>query len=151
MDPSQMATGSFSATSSSNVQGSQGHHHHHRKSVSDQVSSMTSAIDNAVKAGQLTSDQATAMKKELADVTQTLTQANSTGSTSSQSGAPTSQNPLSQLSSADRQKVMKELHDVGKALYQATRAQGASVSAGSQNANQTSASTNENPLLNISA
>jgi hypothetical protein len=146
MDPSQFATGSFSASSSSDVQGSQGHHHHHRKSVSDQVSDMSSAIDSAVKAGQLTSDQATTMKKELADITQTLAQANSTTSTTAQSGSTTSQNPLSQLSAADRQKVMKELHDVGKELYLATKPQ-----AKSQNGDQISASTDANSLLNISA
>jgi polyhydroxyalkanoate synthesis regulator phasin len=149
MDPSQLSTGS-SASSASSVQGGHGHHHHQKKSVTDQVSEMSSAIDTAVKAGQLTSDQATAMKKELADVTQTLSGA-STTSTSAQAGSTTSQNPLSQLSSADRQKVMKELHDVGKELYQATRPQGAASAQASKNNGQVSSGDETNSLLNISA
>ena len=72
MDLSQL-TGS--ATGSSSVQGMGGHHHHHHKSISDQVSQMGSAIDNAVTAGTMTSAQASTLKSELSDITNTLSSA----------------------------------------------------------------------------
>jgi hypothetical protein len=116
------------------VQGSQGHHHHHRKSISDQVSDMSSAIDNAVKAGTLTGDQATAMKSELADITNTLSQAQASASTAQTTS--TSQSGLSQLSATDRQKVMKELHDVRKELFQATNSEASNSTGGTQGTDQ---------------
>lgn len=91
---------------------------------------MGSAIDNAVTAGTMTSDQAAALKKELADVTQILgqaTQAASTGTSSSQTGQT---NPLSQLSDADRQKVFSELQDVRKQLHAAMGPSSANNEAG---------------------
>jgi hypothetical protein len=115
MDGSQL-TGN---TASSGIQGmTGGQHHHHHKSVSDQISQMGSAIDNAVKAGTMTSDQATSLKKELADVTQTLSQASTTAA-SAASGTTSQSNPLSQLSDADRKKVFSELQDVRKQLHAA--------------------------------
>jgi hypothetical protein len=142
-------TGATASSGSASVQGTQHHHGHHHKSISDQVSQMGSAIDNAVTAGTMTSDQAAALKKELADVTQTLsqtTQAAATGSStsgtsSSSSAAQTTQtNPLSQLSDADRQKVFTELQDVRKQLHAANAPQGASAS--SQSSYDTNAVSN---------
>jgi septal ring factor EnvC (AmiA/AmiB activator) len=107
------------------------HHHHHHKSISDQVNQMNSAIDDAVKAGTMTSDQATSLKKELSDVTQILSQSAQTSNTSnatSQSG-PTGQ--ISQLSDADRKKVFSELHDVRKQLWAANSPQASNAVSGS--------------------
>ena len=125
MDMSQLTASSTLA--SSGAQGAQGHHHHHRKSVSDQVSDMSSAIDQAVKAGSLSSDQAASMKNELADISKTLSQSQS--NSTSQTGA------TSQLSAQDRKKVMSELHDVGKQLYQAMNPQSTGTTA-AQSSNQ---------------
>jgi Ca2+-binding EF-hand superfamily protein len=128
MDLSQLTA---SATGSSGVQGMSGghHHHHHHKSISDQISQMGSSIDNAVKAGTMTSDQATSLKNELADITKTLGQTStaSTTATTSSSGQSGQSNPLSQLSDADRKKVFSELQDVRKQL-QASFAQGTDAS-----------------------
>jgi len=131
MDVSQVTSASLSNPT---VQGVQGHHHH-RKSMTDQLKDMQSAIDNAVKAGQLTSDQASAMTKELDDVKATLSQAQSsqTGSTDPTSatagGASTSPTGgATQLSASDRDKVRKEMHDVGKQLFQALNPQSAASS-----------------------
>ena len=128
MDLSQV-TGS----SAQNVQGQ--HHHHHHKSVSDQVSQMGSAIDSAVQAGTMTADQATSLKKELADVTQTLGQSSTSASTASTSttGLSGQSNPLSQLSDEDRKKVFSELQDVRKQLH-AANSQAASGSSSGSNA-----------------
>jgi polyhydroxyalkanoate synthesis regulator phasin len=117
MDLSQITS-----STAQNVQG-QGRHHHH-KSISDQVSQMGSAIDNAVKAGTMTSDQASTLKQELADVTKTVGQT----PTASANGQTGQTNPLSQLSDADRKKVFGELQDVRKQLYSAMNPQGASSS-----------------------
>jgi polyhydroxyalkanoate synthesis regulator phasin len=111
MDISQI-TGSTQSNSA--VQGVQGHQHH-RKSIADMIKDMESAIDNAAKAGKLTSDQATAMTKELDDIKQMLSQAQSGGS--AQTGG------AMQLSADDRQKIRKELHDIGKQLFQALNPQ----------------------------
>jgi EF hand len=125
-----------SATGSSSVHGMGGHHHHHHKSISDQVSQMGSAIDNAVKTGAMTSDQATSLKKELADITSTLGSASSSGATSSTSttGQPGQSNALSALSDSDRKKVLSELQDVRKQLHASfAQSAGASSSASSGN------------------
>jgi uncharacterized protein YdcH (DUF465 family) len=114
MDLSQFSNAS-TALDGSLVQGMKGHHHHH-KSISDQVNDMNTAIDNAVKAGNLTDDQATAMKKELDDVKQTISQ-NQTSS-SNETGS------LAQLSDDDRKKVLTELQDVRKQLHTAIAPQG---------------------------
>ena len=131
MDLSQL-TGS--ATGSSSVQGMGGHHHHHHKSISDQVSQMGSAIDNAVKTGAMTSDQATSLKKELADITSTLGSASSATSSTSSGGQSGQSNPLSALSDSDRKKVFSELQDVRKQLY-ATNAQSASANSSASSGN----------------
>ena len=128
MDLSQLIS---SDTGSWGVQGvSGGHRHHHHKSISDQVSQMGTAIDNAVKAGLMTSDQATSLKNELADITKTLSgnaQTSSTGTT----GQTSQSNPLTQLSDADRKKVFSELQDVRKQLHAAFNPQGANAASGS--------------------
>jgi hypothetical protein len=113
-----------------------GHHHHHHKSISDQVSQMGSAIDKAVSAGTMTSDQASALKKELADITQTLSQnaaPSGTATGTSGTGATTSSNPLSQLSDADRKKVFGELQDVRKQIHAAFSSQNTSAASGATN------------------
>ncbi len=106
MDLSQASISSGGAQ----VQNAQGHHHKH-KSISDQLSSMSSAIDNAVKSGKLTEDQAAAMKKKLDDVKQTLDKNQTTGGNSAGS--------LSQLSDDDKKKIFGELQDVRKQLHSA--------------------------------
>jgi len=119
MDVSQI---NGSATGSLGVQGmGGGHHHHHHKNISDQISQMGSAIDSAVAAGTMTSDQATTLKSELADVSKTLGLTSSTSATTSTSttGTGSQSNPLSQLSDADRKKVFSELQDVRKQLHAA--------------------------------
>lgn len=120
---------SAAAGDSAQVQGMQGHHGHHHKSVADTISSMDSAIDNAVKTGKLTSDQATAMKKELADASATIK--NAQGSTGQSGG-------LSQLSDADRKKVFGDLQDVRKQLHSALNPQGAGASSGQSGADAAS-------------
>ena len=136
------ALSSAAASGSTNVQGMPHHGHHHQKSIADQVSKMSSAIDNAVQAGTMTSDQAATLKKELADVTQTLGQntqaASATGSTAQNSQT----NPLSQLSDADRKRIFGELQDVRQQLYAATNPQGTTGAA-------SSASGNNNAIANL--
>jgi len=119
MDVSQV-TGNASGNSS--VQG-MGGHHHHRKSVSDQISQMGSAIDKAVTAGTMTSAQATTLKNELSNITTTLSQASSASATASSgtTGQSGQSNPLSALSDSDRKKIMSELQDVRKQLYSANK------------------------------
>ena len=113
-------------------------------SISDQVSQMGSAIDSAVQAGTMTSDQAAALKKELADITQTLgqtTQAASTGTANTGATTTTTQtNPLSQLSDSDRQKIFGELQDVRQQLFAVNNTQGT---------NATSATSNSNAVNNL--
>jgi len=100
-----------SPVTSNATQGVQGHHHHHhRRSMADQVSKMGAAIDDAVKAGKLTSDQATQMKKELDSITQALNN-NQTGS-----GAQPTSNNL--------QQIKAKFQDVRKQLFDALNPQG---------------------------
>jgi hypothetical protein len=135
MDLSQIL-GATSMSGGSQVQGMGGHHHHHHKSISDQVSQMGSAIDNAVTAGTMTSDQATTLKNELADITKMLSQA-STTATSATSGTSTTgqSNQLSQLSDDDRKKIFSELKDVRQQLFAASNPQAANATSGSSGAN----------------
>jgi chromosome segregation ATPase len=114
MDPSLLA----GLSGSSGVQGMSGGHHHHRKSISDQVNQMGTAIDNALSAGTMTSDQASALKKELADITKTLAGAQTSSASSTAQTNKT--NPLSQLSEDDRKKIFSELQDVRKQLKAAS-------------------------------
>ncbi len=126
------------ATGSSGVQAmGGGHHHHHHESISEQVSQMGSAIDSAVQAGTMTSAQATTLKSELSDITNTLGLASSTSTTATTSttGSNSQSNPLSQLSEADRKKVSNELPDVRKQLYAASNTQGANASSGASGGN----------------
>ncbi len=108
MNPIQ-STGASSA-----AQGLQGNQHH-RKSMSQKVDDMESAIDSAVTNGLLTTDQATALKKELDDVKQKLSQ--------TQGGS------ISQLSEADRKKIREELQDVRDQILSAVNNQQGSSSA----------------------
>jgi Ca2+-binding EF-hand superfamily protein len=117
MDISQLTS---TTASSSGVQGMGGHHHHH-KSISDQISDMESAINGAVQAGKLTSDQASTITKELDDIKQMLSQASTSSTTSTTSTA-------TQLSSDDRQKIREELRDIGKQLFSALNPQQANSS-----------------------
>jgi hypothetical protein len=132
MDISQL-TGSTAL--SSGVQGMTGggHHHRHHKSISDQVNEMGSAIDDALKAGTMTSDQAASLKKELADISQIMNQNAQTSGTGT-TGQSTQSNSLSQLSDADRKKVFSELQDVRKQLHAAFDTQSANASSGSTDA-----------------
>ena len=142
MDLSQL-TGT-TAAGSLGVQGMSGggHHHHHHKSIADQVNQLGTAIDSAVKAGTMTSDQATSLKSELADITKTLglnSTANTTSSTSttanaSATGSTSQSNPLSQLSDADRKKVFSELQDVRKQVFAAFSSQDADATSGTSSA-----------------
>jgi polyhydroxyalkanoate synthesis regulator phasin len=143
MDVSQL-TASSSLSSAVQGVGGGGHHHHHHKSVSDQVNQMGTAIDNAVKAGTMTSDQATSLKNELADITKTLSQTAQASSTSattatSTTGQTSQTNPLSQLSDADRKKVFGELQDVRKQLK----------AANSQSAESTGAANGSNAVSQL--
>jgi hypothetical protein len=113
MDVSQVTSASLS---NSQVQGVQGHHHHHRKSMADKVDDMQSAIDDAVKSGKLTSDQASALTKELDEIKKMLSQVQ----TSPGAGGAT------RLSSGDQDKMRKELQDVGKKLFSALNASSSS-------------------------
>jgi hypothetical protein len=120
MDISQVMS---SSQSSSAVQGTQGHQHHHKKSIADMINNLESAINDAAKSGALTSDQASAMTKELDDIKNTL---NPTSSSASQTNGAT------QLSADDRQKIKKELQDIGKQLFQALNSQSASAPSSAQ-------------------
>ena len=57
---------------SSAVQPAQGQHRHHRRNISETVSKMESGVNDALKAGQLTQDEASQMTKTLDSFTQTL-------------------------------------------------------------------------------
>jgi septal ring factor EnvC (AmiA/AmiB activator) len=128
MDISQLTS---SSQSNSAVQGVQGHHHHHKKSIADMIKDLQSAIDDATKSGALTSDQATALTKDLNDIKNTLSQlqTSSNGSTSATGTA-------TQLSSDDRDKIRKDLRDIGKQLFAAFGSQSNSSSASSTSSAQ---------------
>jgi EF hand len=119
MDNSQLTIASLSSQS---VQGTQGHHHHHHKSIADQIKDMESTINNLASSGKLTSDQASAMTKELDDIKNTLNPTSSAtgGASTSPTGGSAS---TTQLSADDRQKIKKELQDIGKQLFQALNPQ----------------------------
>ena len=85
------------------TQEAQGHHHHHM-TMSQRVDKMESLIDQAVKDGKLTDDQATAMKKQLDDIKTTLANAKT-------SGTP--------LTEDQRKEVRQEMQDIGKQLFSA--------------------------------
>jgi hypothetical protein len=142
MDVSQL-TGT-TAAGSLGVQGMYGggHHHHHHKSIADQVNQLGTAIDKAVSTGAMTSDQATSLKSELADITKTLGLNSSSAATSttgttanaSATGSSSQSNPLSQLSDADRKKVFGELQDVRKQVFAAFSSQDADATTGASSA-----------------
>lgn len=135
------ALSSAAASGTTNVQGMPHNGHHHHKSIADQVSQMSSAIDNAVQAGTMTSDQAATLKKELADVTQTLGQNTQAASTTGSTAQNSQTNPLSQLSDADRKRIFGELQDVRQQLYSAMNPQGTSATS--------AASGNNNEIANL--
>lgn len=97
MDTSQVTN----ATSSQSTRG----HHHHGGNITDMISKMSTGIDDAVKAGKLTDDQAAEMKKTLDAISEKLK--------SDPSGKGT------QLSQDDRQQIRKQLHEIGKELHAA--------------------------------
>jgi Ca2+-binding EF-hand superfamily protein len=88
----------------------------------------------------MTSDQATSLKSELADITKTLgltsssSTTASTGTTASTTGSTSQSNPLSQLSDADRKKVFSELQDVRKQVFAAFSSQDADATSGTSSA-----------------
>jgi hypothetical protein len=139
MDVSQLTSIATWSSGVQNVSGG-GHHHHHHKSIADQVNQLGTAIDSAVKAGTMTSDQATSLKSELADITKTLgltsssSTTASTGTTASTTGSTSQSNPLSQLSDADRKKVFSELQDVRKQVFAAFSSQDADATSGTSSA-----------------
>ena len=92
------------------------------------VNSLESEIDDATKAGKLTSDQASALTKELDDIKNTL------GQTASNGTAQT--NNATQLSADDRNKIRKDLQDIGKQLFQAFNTQAASSTQQGSNVDQ---------------
>ena len=111
---------------------------------------MSSTIDADVTAGTMTSDQAAALKKELADVTSLLSQSAQTSSTAATSTTPSTStsnqtNPLSQLSDADHKKVFSELQDVRKQLFAVSDAQGTDATSAS------AASGNNDAISNLFA
>ena len=113
MSSTGSATASNSALANASTQKVHGHHGHHRKSMTDRVTEMQSTIDSALKAGKITEDQATQMKKQLDAISQTLntTQANA-------SNNPTVDN---------LQQVRTQYQDVRKQLYDALHPQTAAV------------------------
>jgi hypothetical protein len=92
------------STSTQGAQQAQGHHHHHRMSMSQRVDKMESLIDQAVKDGKLTDDQATSMKKQLDDIKSTLSNAKTSGTA---------------LTDDQRKQIGQEMHDIGKQLFSA--------------------------------
>jgi hypothetical protein len=141
MDVSQLTSIATWSSGVQNVSGG-GHHHHHHKSIADQVNQLGTAIDSAVKAGTMTSDQATSLKSELADITKTLGLNSTAGTTSSTgatanasaTGSSSQSNPLSQLSDTDRKKVFGELQDVRKQVFAAFSALDVDANTGSSSA-----------------
>jgi hypothetical protein len=135
MDVSQLTSIATWSSGVQNVSGG-GHHHHHHKSIADQVNQLGTAIDSAVKAGTMTSDQATSLKSELADITKTLGLNSTAGTTANASatGSKSQSNPLSQLSDADRKKVFGELQDVRKQVFAAFSALDVDANTGSSSA-----------------
>lgn len=103
MDTSKVMNSSYH-----NIRG----HHHHRGNITDVINQMSAGIDNAVKAGKLTEDQAAEMTKQLDAINEKL-KSNPAGK-----GA--------QLSQDERQQIRKELHAIGKQLYSAIKADGSS-------------------------
>jgi polyhydroxyalkanoate synthesis regulator phasin len=110
VNPQVSTSASNSQVMNTPIQGVQGHHHHHHKSMANMISKMESTIDDAVKAGKLTNDQATQMKKELDSITATLNKSQTS------SGA--------QPTSDDLQQIRTEFQDVRKQLFDALNPQG---------------------------
>lgn len=94
-----MDTSQITGTTTQNVQG---HHHHRGGNIADMISKMSTGIDDAVKAGKLTQDQSTDMKKQLDAISEKL------------NSDPTGKG--ADLSQDDRQQIRKDLHDIGKQL-----------------------------------
>lgn len=93
------------ATVVQGTQQAQGHRHH-RMSMSQRVDNMESFIDQAVKDGKLTDDQATQMKKQLEDIKTTLADAKT-------SGTP--------LTEDQRTTIRQEFQSIGKQLGMAIK------------------------------
>ncbi len=103
-------TSNFQATNNA-TQGIQGHPRH--KSMADMISNLQSTIDNAVKTGRLTGDQAMQMKKKLDSITQTLNK------TQTGSGA--------QLTPEDLQQIRAKFQEIRKELFDALNPQRSAI------------------------
>jgi polyhydroxyalkanoate synthesis regulator phasin len=120
VDPQGSTAGSNPDVPTNSTRGVQGrHHHHHHKSMANMISDMESAIDDAVKTGKLTDDQATQMKKELDDITKALTNSQASSGTQGSSGT--------QPTSEDLQKIRTEFQDVRKQLFDALNSQASNL------------------------
>ena len=98
-----MAALDVTGTTAPDSQQVQGRQHHHM-SMSQRIDNMESLIDQAVKDGKLTDDQATQMKKQLDDIKTTLANAKS-------SGTP--------LTDDQRNQIRQDMQGIGKQLYAA--------------------------------
>jgi hypothetical protein len=106
----QITISSVSITSTSNSQSTNGvHGHNHHGNMADKIKKMETAIDNAVKDGKLTDDQASDMKKKLDDV-------------SSKIGQP---GDKTKLSNDDKKAIRDEMQSVRKELFSALNPQSA--------------------------
>jgi Ca2+-binding EF-hand superfamily protein len=83
--------------------------HKHRLSLAEMLSQTQSTINDDLKAGKLTADQATALKKELDAIAKSLQDARTNGT---------------QISADDRRKMRDELKKVGEDLENAVTAEG---------------------------
>jgi polyhydroxyalkanoate synthesis regulator phasin len=87
---------------------SAGTNHKHHLSLAEMLAQMQSSVDDEVKAGKLTADQATALKKELDAIAKTLQDAKTNGT---------------QISADDRRKMREQLKKAGQDLENAVTAQ----------------------------
>ena len=88
--------------------------------IGDRLRKMESAVDDAVRSGTLSGDQAIQMKKELDDITKILTHhSHKQNGSNNQAGSST------QLPANDREKIRSHLQDLAKQLFAALNPQGA--------------------------
>lgn len=89
--------------------------HHKPKSLADMIGEMSSAIDDAVKAGKLTSEQGDTIQKQLEALADLL----KTGRTGSTSSNDTSGNTPS-INSDDRQMIREAIKRIGQQFFAAS-------------------------------
>ena len=99
--------------------GAQGEHYH-PVTIGDRLSKMESAVDDAVKSGTISGDQAIQMKKELDDITKILSH-----NSHKQNGSNNQSESSTQLPADDREKIRLHLKDIEKQLSAALNPQGA--------------------------